>query len=359
MSAVRFDPQVLAVSAYAPDPPGLDRSKYLCLDQNESGGPPPQRVAEAIAAQVQDRGLHAYPEDRVVYPALAEYARVPEDHLLVTNGSDQAIDITLRAFLRPGDELLIATPEFPIFRKAATLAGAAVRSVPYTGEHFAFPYEEFRAAAAGERPPRVIAFINPNNPTGTPVDLDYIRDIASAHPDIPVIVDEAYYEFTKVTAAQLTRTHENVIVFRTFSKAFAMAGLRIGYVIARPAVIRELAKIRNPFDVNALAVAAARAQLQAVDEVVARADDIATRVKPRVVDRLTALGTRVVPGAANFVLVQPPDCPAAVTYLRDAGILVRSMPGPALAGMFRASIGTETEMDRFCAVYEEYQKRSM
>lgn len=352
MSAPRIDPHVLAASGYVPDWRGMDRGGYLCLDRNESTRPLPRRVADAVSRHLFEAGVNLYPDDSVVYPQLAEYCGVPPSHLLLTNGSDQAIDITLRGFLREGDELLIATPEFAIFRLVAGLAGAAIAGVPYE-EDLSFPYESFRAAAAAR--PRVIAFINPNNPTGTPVDLDFIEEIVVAYPDIPVIVDEAYYEFTRSTAAPLVRSHENVIVFRTFSKAFAMAGLRVGYVIASPTVIQEIAKIRNPFDVNSLAAVAARAHLEAAGEVLDQAAEVADRIKPAVVDALTGLGVPVVDGAGNFILVKPENCPEAIAFLREAGILVKSMTG-RLEGMFRASMGTKAEMDRFCRVYHEYHQ---
>ncbi|WP_329033045.1 histidinol-phosphate aminotransferase family protein [Streptomyces sp. NBC_01725] len=354
MSRLHFDEHVLEVTPYTPDWLGVDRSQFVCLDRNESTQPLPEEVAEVLARHIRDNGVHGYPDDTAAYPGLAAYAGVPESHLLLTNGSDQAIDITLRCFLRPGDELLIATPEFAIFRQVADLAGAVVTGIPYEGGSFDFPYEKFRAAA--ESRPRVIAFINPNNPTGSPVDLDFVREIASTYPDIPVIVDEAYYEFTKISAARFTLSHPNVIVFRTFSKAFAMAGLRLGYVVADPEVIGELIKIRNPFDVNTLAIVAGSAQLQRIDQVQAFANEVIDRIKPAAVAHLTGIGVPVVAGAANFILVKPRRCGEAVRHLRESGILVRSMSAKQLAGMFRVTVGTQDEMARFSASYSAYNE---
>ncbi|WP_165987029.1 histidinol-phosphate transaminase [Streptomyces sp. YIM 98790] len=354
VNRVRIDRHVAASRPYVPDWLGMDRSAYLCLDRNESTRPVPDHVVRALTDYVTNVGVQWYPGDAELYPALAEYCGVTPDHFLATNGSDQAIEIALRGFLRERDELLVATPAFAMFPQVAGVLGAVVSGVPYREGSLEFPYREFRAAAA--RRPRVIAFINPNNPTGTPVDLAFIEEIARAYPDIPVIVDEAYYEFTGVTAVPLISECPNIIVFRTFSKAFAMAGLRVGYLVADPELIQEFGKIRGPFDVNAPAIVAARAHLGSVGEVLLQAKEMTDQVKPMVVDRLTELGAPVVAGAANFCLVRPPDCREAVTFLRESGILVRVMSAGALTGMFRVSMGTRQEMERFCAVYGAYHR---
>jgi histidinol-phosphate aminotransferase len=192
------------------------------------------------------------------------------------------------------------------------------------------------------------------NPTGTAVAVDFILEIASSHPDVPVIVDEAYYEFTGRTAVGLIGSHANIVVLRTFSKAFAMAGLRLGYVVAAPPVIEQIAKLRNPFDVNELAVVAAEAQLSDLDPMRRYVRQIVNESKPAVIGFCQRTGIPAWPGEANFVLVKPPDCRKAVEFLRDQGILVRSMSAPLLCGMFRVTVSTPAEMSRFTQVLEEY-----
>jgi histidinol-phosphate aminotransferase len=349
---IRFSRHLDAAHAYIPDWLGLDRSKYLRLDRNESTAPLPPGVTSALARYLTDQGVHAYPEAERLCEPLAAYCAVPPGAVLTTNGSDQAIDLALRAFLNEGDTMLIARPEFAIFSHVAALIGARVHGVPYH-EDLTFPYDEFRGAA-GQTDPDLIVIINPNNPTGTPVTDDFIREIAEENPGTPVIVDEAYYEFTGRTATALIAAHPNLIILRTFSKAFAMAGLRLGYLVAAPPVIEQITKLRNPFDVNALAVAAAQAQLQDLDPMRRYVRQIVTESKPLTAGFCQRKGIPAYPGEANFVLVKPPDCRAAVEHLRDHGILVRTMSAPLLRGMFRVSMGSPAEMTQFTEVFENY-----
>ncbi|AGZ39941.1 class I/II aminotransferase [Actinoplanes friuliensis DSM 7358] len=218
-----------------------------------------------------------------------------------------------------------------------------MRGVPYNDD-LTFPYERFERAL--ERTPKLIVLINPNNPTGTHIDLAFIEQVVRTHPDVPVIVDEAYFEFTGRTVAPLTAKYDNLLVIRTFSKAFAMAGMRLGYVVAHPGVITQLAKMRNPFDVNSLAMVAAKAQLAHVDEIRAYVDEVMLAIKPSAVNFFSERGVAFWPGAANFVLVRPSNCQAVVVELKAAGILVRPITATPLAGTFRMSMGTQEEMTR-------------
>jgi histidinol-phosphate aminotransferase len=346
--AMKVRPAVAAATRFTIDTAGLDRSTYIRLDCNESTRPLSTHVADAIAARVRDLGVHLYPDDTALTAAIAAYCSVSQDAVLATNGSDQAIDICVRTFLQPGATMLIARPEFPIFTHHAGLAEARVRGVPF-GPELDFPYDDFRAALAQR--PDLIVLINPNNPTGTPVRLDFIAEVADRWSDVPVIVDEAYAEFTGVTAIPMLAAHPNLVAVRTFSKAFAMAGLRLGYLVADPEVIAQLGKLRNPFDINMVATTAALTQLAHLDEVRAYTHEVMTIVKPLVVDFFEAHGVTCWPGAANFVLVRPDDCDAYVQALRDERILVRRIGAPGLSDTFRMSLGTQAEMERVLEVY--------
>ena len=349
---VRFNKYLEGAHAYVPEWLGLDRSQYLCLDRNESTAPVPANVVSALTRYITRRGVHAYPEAERLSVPLANYCGVEPECVLTTNGSDRAIDLCLRAFLSEGDRLLVARPEFSIFGDIAALIGARVHGVSYR-EDLSFPYSEFREAV-DRRKPNLIVIINPNNPTGTAVADDFILEIASGNPDVPVIIDEAYYEFTGRTATGLIDSHSNIVVLRTFSKAFAMAGLRLGYVVAAPLVIEQLAKLRSPFDVNELAIIAAEAQLADLEPMRRYVQQIASWSKPLVTDFCQTMGIAVWPGEANFVLVKPPNCPEVVEFLQDYGILVRPMRAPLLRGMFRATMGTPAQMAKFTEVLEKY-----
>lgn len=348
----RIADHVLGASPYIPEWLDLDRSSYIRLDRNENTSPLPESVRAALLRGIEGSAVQSYPEPGPLQPLIAEYADVPADYVMVTNGSDQGIDLTVRLALPPGGAMAVARPEFAVFNHVAEAVGGHLAGVPYD-PGFAFPYAGFTAALRANRPD-LITLINPNNPTGTAIELDYIESVVASNPDIPVIVDEAYYEYTGETVARLTMKYPNLMVLRTFSKAFAMAGLRLGYVIADPEIIGHLRKLQNPFDVNQLAIVAGTAQLARVDEAMREVREAVEVVKPYVVGSLTELGVEVSAGAANFLLVRPDDCASAVGYLRDAGILVRSMSAPALRGLFRVSLGSSDEMRRFVEVFGAY-----
>lgn len=346
--------RILTASPYVPEWLGLDRSSFIRLDRNESTHPLPTEIQEALTTGIQNCAVQSYPEPALLLESLAEYVGLPPEYLLTTNGSDQGIDLCLRALLNETSSLMIARPEFAVFSHVAETIGAVVQPVPYNDD-LSFPYRAFTDAIISMKPD-LIVLINPNNPTGSEIDVDYIRGTVAANPGTPVVVDEAYYEFTGQTVVPLVPTHPNLIILRTFSKAFAMAGLRLGYVIANPDVLTQVRKLQNPFDVNQLAVIAGLAQLRRREKVLEDARHAIEQVKRFVVESLLEEKVELWPGSANFVLVRPPDCARAVAYLRNGGILVRSMSAPALQGTFRVSLGTMHEMQRFIDVFRSHMR---
>lgn len=351
---INVQPQIAALSIYSPPWTGLDRRQYLRLDLNENTQPPPACVADALKALIDEPRLQMYPDYSEFIPKLASYAGVAPNQLIVTNGSDQAIDIILRAFLAIGDEMVVAQPEFPVFSQVAGVIGAQVIGVPF-GDELSFPEAGLRQAIHAET--RLIVIINPNNPTGTPVSLVQIEQVLQENPNIPVLVDEAYYEFTGVSAHALLEHYENLLIIRTFSKAFAMAGLRLGYVLAHESVITELYKIRGPFDVNTCALVAAGAQLDMPEAWQQYAKTVMTVSKPFVEDFFQQQGIKYFPSASNFMLVQPDARDDVVQYLKEQGILVRPMVAAAINQTFRLSIGLPEEMQQFTQCYRDYLNR--
>ena len=340
---------IAGLGAYAPPWSGLDRRPYLRLDLNECTRPLPKVAVEAITRQLEY--VHLYPSYESFIPTLADYCGQPAECLLVTNGSDQGIDVILRAFLGRGDPMVIARPEFPMFAQTANVLDARIVGVPYE-QGFRFPYDEFRQAITAET--RLVVVINPNNPTGTPVELDYIAGLLDDFPETPVLVDEAYYEYTGESVIDLVPKYPNLIVLRTFSKAFAMAGLRLGYVVAQPGLIREFEKIRGPFDVNSLAIAAADAQIRHPEECIAGVAEVMTKSKPLVESFLESSSVTMHRGAANFLLVESPRRDAIVEHLKANGVLVRPMKAESMQSMFRMSVGSLEEMQRFVELFASF-----
>lgn len=348
---IKVKEAVQKLEAYHPPLEMRVEKDYLLLDFNESTIPPHQGVTNALKDYLDAGKLRMYPTYGGFLDLLSAYTGIDQEQLILTNGSDSAIQIITQALLGPGDEMIMPAPGFSVIESSALAQGAKVISPPYRGPGMAFPQEEVLAAITPRT--RLVVVIHPNNPTGTSPSLDQIEALLQAHPEIPVMVDEAYYEFTGVTAAGLLARHDNLVVIRTFSKAFAIAGLRLGYALSNKAFIKELSKLRIPYDVNAMAVVAGQALLENPAPWKAYVTEVMTRAKPMVERFFDEHGVDYVPGLANFMLVRPDNAGRAFDYLRDNGILVRPQRG-AVSDCFRLSVGTMEEMRKFMLVYAEY-----
>ncbi len=342
---------IQTMGAYNPPLEGRTERDYLLLDFSESTLPPDAAVTEAIRGFIDAGRLRMYPSYGRFVEKLAGYTGTPPERIIVTNGSDAAIQLITHALLEAGDEMIMAKPGFFVTESCALSCGAQVVSPPYREPDMAFPIEEIVAAVTPRT--RLIVVVSPNNPTGTSASLEQIERLLKGHPDIAVLVDEAYYEFSGCTAAPLLRRYDNLIVTRTFSKAFALAGLRLGYALSSAAFIAELHKIRIPYDVNALAVVAAEAQLDHPQSWQAYVDEVMHSAKPMVERFLGEHGVFYFPSDANFLLVRPDDVQACHAYLKAHDILVRPQRAP-VADTFRMSIGTVAQMRRFMEVYSQY-----
>ncbi|MBI4083839.1 MAG: histidinol-phosphate transaminase [Candidatus Lambdaproteobacteria bacterium] len=338
------------ITAYAPPIEQRVEQEYLLLDFNESTLPPDRHVAAALKGFIDAGRLRMYPAYRRFLERLARYTATQAGQILLANGSDQAIEVVMRAVLDRGDEVVIPQPAFAIFAHVADVEGARVIAPRYRPD-MSFPFEEVLAAVTPRT--RLIVVISPNNPTGTTAAPEQVRTLLERFPDVAVLVDEAYYEFTGKTVAAWIGRYPNLVVTRTFSKAFALAGLRLGYALGDAAFIGELHKIRGPYDVNMLAVCAAEASLEHPEAWRAYVREVMTRAKPMVERFLTEHGVAFFQGEANFMLVRPADVDAAYEHLRRNGILVRPQRG-VVADMFRLSVGTVADMQRFMDVYARF-----
>ncbi len=334
------------------DPPLEARGKEgtLLLDFNESTLPPSPEVIAAVVRVAREGKLNAYPAYAAMMERLSGYAGLPPKQVILTNGSDQALDITIRAVLDRGDEMVFARPGFAMIPQIADVQGAATVYVDYRPD-MSFPCEEILAAVTPRT--RLIALIDPNNPTGTAIAPGQIEAILKAHPQVPLLVDEAYFEFTGQTAVPLLAHHGNLAITRTFSKAFALAGLRLGYVLSSGEFIANLYKVRGPYDINLLAITAAEAALDHPGPWRGYVEEVMERAKPMVERFFDEHGVTYFKGAANFMLVRPDDRDAACAFLRRNAILVRPQ-GPPIGDTFRLSVGTVEDMTRFMEVYGAY-----
>lgn len=313
----------------------------LKLDWNESTIPPSPKVIEAIHAFLQNaHHLNWYPvlNSTNLIEKLERFHGVGGDQLLITNGSDDALDTICTTYLDPGDVVLVPSPTYTHFLVFAQTRGAQI--VPVYGSHpFQSDLEGLLDAVATHRP-RLLYLVNPNNPTGVIYTPDEVATLLAACPDTLVIVDEAYSEFAGSSCISLLHTYPNLVITRTFSKAYGIAGLRIGYAMSSPAVIRDLQRVFNPKSVNVLAQIGAMAALDDQDylndylrEVRASKDIVEAFFRER------GLPCHITP--ANYFMVCFEQAPWVVKRLQEEGVYVRDRSGMSqLAGYVRFSIGT-------------------
>lgn len=341
---------IVSLGKYTPPLEGRNPDDYLLMDFNESPLPPPKHVIERLTDFINSKRLQVYPSYGDFLELLGKYTGYPAESLIVTNGSDQAIDITLRCLLEPEDEMVMAKPGFAMFFQVAGTIGCRVITPKYN-EDLSFPLEEVKKSVTTKT--RLIVVINPNNPTGTSATLGQIEDLLRSFPDVGILVDEAYFEFTEKTCASLLNTYPNLIILRTFSKAFAIPSLRLGYVIAKPDFIQHLYKIRGPYDVNMIAIIAAKAQLEQPEPLKEMIFHIMKKSKPVLEQFFYENGIKFFNGDANFMLVAPDNVIEVIEFLKQNGILVRPMH-PPIAHTFRMSAGTLEQTQKFIKVYKKF-----
>jgi histidinol-phosphate aminotransferase len=317
------------------------------LASNEASFGPLPAALEAI--EVAARSANRYPDDAAsaLREALADHYAVAPEQVLLANGSVELCRMAMAATCDPGDEVIFGWPSFEAYPVLAQQLGATMVQVPLTDERYDL---DVMADAVTDRT-RLLFVCNPNNPTGTTVGGAVVDRFLDRVPsDLLVVFDEAYREF--VTAPEfpdgleLLRDHENVAVLRTFSKAYGLAALRVGYAIARPDVIGALRKVRVPFTTNALAQAAAVASLGAHDEMRARVDEVIAE-RERLCEGIAELGLVVVPSQANFLWLPLAEHAAILgEYSERAGVVLRPFPGVGV----RITVGTPEENDRVLKV---------
>ena len=348
----RIRPTVRECSEYVVDmPSGID----VKLNQNESPFDLPEELKQELLEIYEQVEVNRYPSEQPerLRRALAEHDGVEPEQIIVGNGSNELTYTFGLAFLDPGAPVVLPRPMFSLYDKVARLQDADLTSVP-PRDDLGFDAEAL-ATAVAETEAALTVLATPNNPTGLAMTLDEIERVVAASPGF-VVVDEAYVEFNpEGTAAELLDRHPNVIVLRTLSKAFGLAGIRLGYLIAHPAVVQELMKARLPFMVDRFAEQTALAVLNRSGLIEDRAQRMQASIRD-LTDALQAMeGVEVVPSQANFVIFTT-SLPADVLQdrLADRGVLVRNMGGyPELEGYLRVSAGTEAENNAFLGALEK------
>ena len=335
---------VRGMDGYTPGEQPGESDRVVKLNTNENPFPPSPRVMAAIR-DVEAESLRRYPNPTgdLFRAAAAKLHGVTPDMILCGNGSDDILTIATRTFIPPGGAIAHPDPTYSLYPVLAQLQEARTVAVPWA-DGYALPIEALLATGAN-----AIYLANPNAPTGTFVPPAKVAELASAFPGA-VLVDEAYVDFADGHCMGLIAQHPNVMVSRSLSKSYALAGLRFGYAAAQPAVIAELMKVKDSYNADAIAIAAATAAIE--DQDYARDKWRYVREeRARVTAQLEALGWRVLPSQANFVLATAPDGRGREAYLglKRQGILIRHFDKPGLADKIRITIGQAHENNALLA----------
>jgi histidinol-phosphate aminotransferase len=343
-----------AVRRMAPySPPTGGRAGKLRLDFNENTVGCSPKVIEALRQYITADALTIYPEYTNAMVKLAGFFKVAENEFTMTNGTDEAIQLLVNTFVGEQGEVLLVKPSYAMYRFYAELAGAAVREIDYP-EDLSFPLVALLAAIGPST--RAIMIANPNNPTGGAIGHEEIRAILEAAPHAAVLIDEAYFEFFRVSVLSWIRDYPNLFVSRTFSKAFGMAAMRCGCLFSCSENVAWLRKARSPYSVNMLAAVAACA---AVEDVEYRTRYTAEVMEARVLalQGLKRLGIRYFATFANFVLFYAGERAIPIRdALRERGVLVRDR-SYEIPGCVRVTIGTRAQIERFLEELEKLWTR--
>ena len=352
---VSFRKNLLAVKPYVPGKPiedlerelGIKNASKIASNENPLG--PSPKVIQALEKALPK--IHRYPDGGAysLSQALSRHLGVEPNQLLLGHGSNELIVRLGQMVLDPGDEVLYGDPGFFVYGSTALFCEAVPRPQPL--RNFTHDLKVFERAITHKT--RLVYIANPNNPTGTMIPLSDVEAFLKGCPaHVLVVLDEAYYEYVDdpsyFESLKLMSQYPNFVVLRTFSKAFGLAGLRVGYGIAHPELVEVFHKIREPFNVNGLAMAAAEAALGDMAHV-KKVAELNKAMRKNLYDGLVQLGLKPAPTQANFVYFEVPNANDLYQQLLKKGIIVRPMGPTAL----RVTTGTEEETANFLKVFEE------
>jgi histidinol-phosphate aminotransferase len=350
---------VRSISPYVPGKPitalaremGLPVESIVKLASNENplGMSPKARAAVEKAIS----GVERYPDQFDLIAKVAERAGVAQNQVVLGNGSNDVLDLAARVFLAPGRSSVFSQHAFAVYPLATLSAGAQCIAAP--ARHYGHDLDAMQAAIRPDT--RVVWIANPNNPTGNFLPYAEIHAFLKVVPaDVAVVLDEAYNEYLppaeRVDTVAWLKEFPNLIITRTFSKIYGLAGLRVGYAVASAEVADLMNRVRQPFNVNNLAIAAAIAALD--DHLfIAESYELNRRGMEQLVAGLKRLGLEHIPSHGNFVTFAVNDGAAVNQKLLQQGVIVRPIGGYGLPNHLRVTIGLETENARFLAALEK------
>jgi histidinol-phosphate aminotransferase len=334
-----FKESVKSMEGYSAPTEG--RGTFSRHDFNECMIDPSPKVKEAIHNFVDSGKINMYPEGyRELNKKIGKYLGISPECIRITDGADGAIELISFSLIEPGAKVIIPSPSFGMFYIPPTVCSAKIVRPLYSSSKFEFDVDSVLKEI--DEDTALIILCNPNNPTGTPIKKSDIEKILQKGK--PVMVDEVYGEFAKESCIDLIDKYDNLFIIKSFSKAWALASLRIGYVISKKENILELNKVAAPYNVNQIGVVAATAALDDIGYMKKYVDEVMNKSKPLLEKFLLEKKIKFVPSVANFILIDIGDAKKVYESLKKKGILVR--PQSSLPSMIRVSFGTLKDTEK-------------
>jgi len=332
---------VLKMAPYSP--PTGQRLGKLRMDFNENTVGCSPRIAQFLRDHIDQALISVYPDYTGVREALAPHFAVEPAQILLTNGTDEAIQVLVNTYVDDGDEVLLLRPSYAMYRFYAEVAGATIREIDYCPPNFEFPFAQLMDAITPRT--KAILIANPNNPTGTGLPLASIEKLLRRAPQAAVLIDEAYYEFSGVTAIRNLSRSPNLFVSRTFSKVYGMAAMRMGCVFSQAANIAYLHKAQSPYSVNSLAAMAATEAVKDAAYITNYVTEVLA-ARELLCYGLEKLNIPYTPSSANFVLGHFGERAIEIRdALRGQAILVRDR-SYEIPGAVRITVGTRDQTQK-------------
>jgi histidinol-phosphate aminotransferase len=333
-----FRSNVDAMASYVPGEQPPRGTSIIKLNSNENPYPPSPAALEVLR-NIDGEWLRRYPEPfgGEFRQAASKVLGIPSDWIIVGNGSDEVLSIVIRACTEPGRKVVYPMPTYVLYRTLTEMQAADILEIPYKDD-YSLPLEELIAADGS------VTFIaSPNSPSGHVVPTEDLQKLARELSGV-LVIDEAYVDFADENALDLVREYENIIIIRTLSKGYSLAGLRLGFGIAHPQLLSGLFKVKDSYNIDAIACAVATVAITDQDYKNACVAKIKAS-KNQLASDLKQLGFIVWDSQANFLLVQPPQGNAEYLYqkLKEQKILIRYFNQPGLADKLRITVGTDEQ----------------
>lgn len=343
-----FRESVRRMQGYVPGEQPRSTDRIIKLNTNENPYPPSPRVREAIERELGEGAeslrLYSDPQALELRQAAASVWGLNAGQVLAGNGSDELLALLFRSMVEPGEPIAYPDPNYSLYETLAHAQGAAIRTVDFPSD-FRLPAELFGSDA------RLVFVSSPNAPSGCAHSKPQLQDLARSLTRGVLVIDEAYADFADDSAIDLVDSEPNVVVLRTFSKSFSLAGMRLGLLFGREEIVSGLGKVKDSYNLDRLALVAGTAALRDLEWMQGNVEKIRT-TRARLSHTLAQLGLDVLPSQTNFVLARLPSAEqasAAYRVLKEQNILVRYFGAARLQDCLRITVGTDDEIDRFLA----------